>query len=271
MKRDKYRKIWLRLHKAYERKAYNVLIKYFRKEARSIPYEYLELENYEATISNTIKIGSLYNAYLDMYNLIGTVHGERVGKGINRDIKDFSSITFQSEWQRNLFNWILDNVGFRIVSVRSEFIKYIQRLVAESFSQGLSTRELAVQIHKLINRRDFYRWEALRIARTESTLAANRAGMVAAETSGLLYDKVWVSIPDARTRRKPEDKFDHLVMDGVQIPKDDFFNVQGELIAFPGSDVKKDGTRSSAGNVINCRCTAAVVVRRDSNGRIIRI
>ena len=118
MTRDKYRKAWLRAHKAYERKAYNILRRYFRQEAMKVPYEFLDKENYEGSIDSAIKTGSLYNAYYDLYNIIGTIHGEKVGKGLNRDIKDFSAITFQSAWQRNLFNWILENVGFRIISVR---------------------------------------------------------------------------------------------------------------------------------------------------------
>ena len=278
MTRDKYRKAWLRAHKAYERKAYNILRRYFRQEAMKVPYEFLDKENYEGSIDSAINIGGLYNAYYDFYNIIGTIHGEKVGKGLNRDIKDFNSITFQSAWQRNLFNWILENVGFRIISVRQEFVKYIRQLVAQSFIDGLTTRELAAQIHKLIARRDFYRWQALRIARTESTMASNSAALVAGDSSGLVYDKIWISGHDNRVRHFPDDNFDHREMDGQIVAKDDYFETRGiidkipfkEYLLHPGADTVKGGGKSSAGNIINCRCTSALIVKRDSNGRIMR-
>lgn len=272
MNKAKYRKMWLRAHKGYERSAYNILRKYFRQQALKVPYAFLDKENYKQTINNTVLIGGLYDVYFEVYRIIGTVHGERIGKGINRDIKEFNPLTFGSEYQRGLFNWVLENIGFRIVSVRQEFVRYIQALVAQGFKDGLTTRELAAQIQKLIGRRDFYRWQALRIARTESALAANRAAVVAGEASGIVLDKLWISIPDNRTRPQPGKtaEFDHRVMDGVKVEQDGFFNVQGEFLAYPSAAVTKTGAKSSGGNVINCRCTTALVPRRDSNGRIIR-
>lgn len=273
--RDKYRTAWLRLHKTYERRAYNILIKYFREQALKVPYEYLDKDTLETTINNTIKIGGLYTVYYNMYNLIGLLHGERIGLGVNRDIKNFEMMRFRYEWQKTLLKWIMENVGYRIESVRKDFVKYIVQLVYDSFEQGITLRDLTNNIHKLINRRDFYKWQAERIARTESTLAANRSIATAGDTLGLLYDKIWISGHDARVRTNPKDQFDHRAMDGVQIHREDYFavpNTDGkpELIEFPGSDIQKDGTRTSAGNVINCRCTWSILVRRDSNGRIIR-
>jgi len=87
MNRDKYRKAWLRAHKAYERKAFNILKKYFKNEALKVPYELLDEETYEGSIDKAIKVGGLYNAYYDLYNVIGTIHGERIGKGLNRELK----------------------------------------------------------------------------------------------------------------------------------------------------------------------------------------
>lgn len=80
------------------------------------------------TIDNSVNIGGLYTAYFEMYKIIGVIHGERIGKGINRDIKDFNLITFQSEYQRGLFQWLIDNIGFRIVSVRQEYVNFIQQI-----------------------------------------------------------------------------------------------------------------------------------------------
>lgn len=270
MDKNKYRKSWLRAHKSYERKAYTILRKYFRSEANKIAYAFLDKDNYMQTIDNSINIGGLYTAYFEMYKIIGVIHGERIGKGINRDIKEFNGITFQSEYQRGLYDWILDNIGFRIVSVREEYVRYIQKLVAEAFEEGLDVNRLASKIEKVINQRGFYRWQALRIARTESALAANRSAMLAGRSSGIVLDKIWISIPDARTRTNPPSAFDHRLMDGVKVGENEYFDVNGEKILYPSAVTTQSGTQSSGGNVINCRCTSAYIPRRDSNGRIIR-
>ena len=270
MDKNKYRKSWLRAHKSYERKAYTILRKYFRSEANKIAYDFLDKDNYMQTIDNSVNIGGLYTAYFEMYKIIGVIHGERIGKGINRDIKDFNLITFQSEYQRGLFQWLIDNIGFRIVSVRQEYVNFIQQLVLQAFNDGFTTRELSDKIHKLINQRGFYRWQALRIARTESSAAANRAAMTAGRSSGIVLDKIWISIPDARTRTNPPSKFDHRLMDGVKVGENEYFDVNGEKILYPSAVTTQSGSQSSGGNVINCRCTSAYIPRRDSNGRIIR-
>lgn len=271
MIRDRVRKSWIRTHKSYERKASVLLVKYFRDQALKVPYIFLDLENYKQTISNSVKIGGLYDVYFQMYLMIGLLHGEKIGKGINRDLKEFNSIQFQSEYSNGLFRWIIENIGHRIVSVREYYIGVIQRLVAEGFKQGLTTRQLAAWIEDQVYQKGFYRWQALRIARTESSLAANRAAMMAGKTSGIALDKVWISIPDNRVRTLSKgDMFDHRVMDGVLVDQNDFFDVQGEFLEYPSAAVTKTGAKSSGGNVINCRCTAALVPKRDADGRIIR-
>ena len=275
MNRDKYRKAWLRAHKGYERKMLNIFRRYFITEANKIPFDFLTEENYTETIKNNIAIYGLYNAYYDAYNQIGLIHGNRVGKAINRDIKEFNPIIFQSEYQRGLFNWILDNVGYRIVSVYSEYVKYIQRLMASGLVEGKTIRQVSADVYKLINNRNFYRWQAMRIVRTESTAAANRASIVAGNTSSIVYEKIWISGHDARVRHLPNDTFDHRVMDGVKVDKDDFFKIPSkygfEFLEYPGADKTKEGRQSSAGNVINCRCNSALIPKRDKNGKLIRI
>jgi hypothetical protein len=130
---------------------------------------------------------------------------------------------------------------------------------------------MSKEITELVNRRNFYRWQALRIARTETTTAANNAAVIAGETTSVVMDKVWISAVDARTRRTPPDRFDHVHMNLVKVPLGDDFNVSGELIAYPGAKTTKSGARTSGGNIINCRCTVGQTPRRDENGKIVRI
>jgi hypothetical protein len=75
-------------------------------------------------------------------------------------------------------------------------------------------------------------------------------------------DKVWISALDERTR---QGKFNHLEMNQKRVPLDKPFNVSGEKLMFPGDP------KGSAGNVVNCRCSVAQVVRRDADGNIMRV
>ena len=268
MNRDKYRKSWLRAHKSYERLFYRMLRKYFKSEAKKIPFDLLTIDNYKKTIDVSIKQRGLFKAYYDAYLQIGLIHGKRIGKGINRDMKAFNGVLFESEFQRTLYNWILENVGSRIISVRQEYVEYIQSIIFQGIKDGNGFSQMATELEKLINSRSFYRWQAFRIARTETTAAANRAALVAGSSSGVVLEKIWISALDNRTRTIPKDRFDHRVMNGVKVGQNEYFNVQGELLEYPAAPIKKDGTPSSAGNVIQCRCTTALIPKRDSNGRL---
>jgi hypothetical protein len=73
---------------------------------------------------------------------------------------------------------------------------------------------------------------------------------------------VWISALDNRTREP------HYLMNRVKVPLNKPFNVGGENIMFAGAPKTVEGRQTSGGNVINCRCSIAQVVRRDSNGNI---
>jgi len=274
MNLNNYRKAWLRSHKAYERKSYNMFRKNFQDLTKKMPFSQMNETNYKAMVELTALNGDIDRTYFEVYKQIGLIHGDRIGRSINKEIKDYSNITFQSEFIRGLYQWVLENVGYRITTVKETFIKYIQELIAEGFRQGYDIRKISDNILKLVNRRDFYRWQALRIARTETTAAANHGALRAGSSSGILLDKMWISAVDARTRRLPDDTFDHLHMHKVVVPLDKPFEVQGkfgvELLMFPGSPTNANGNQSNGSDVINCRCTVAEVPRRDSNGRVMR-
>lgn len=265
---QKYRLNWLKSHKSYEKRALKILRRSFVKMANNIPFDELTKDNYRLIIELSVSGSILTDGYFDIYRQIGTIHGKKVGKGINKELKNFDPSIFESELQRNLYNWLIENVGSRITSVRKEYIKYINDLIVKGISENKTISEITTEIKKLIRRRSFYRWQSLRIARTETTTAANRGAIISGDISGVLMSKVWVSATDARTRRIPKDRFDHYIMNGVSVDAQEKFKVPTlggfELINYPGAP------NSSAGNIINCRCTVGFRPKRDANGRLIR-
>ena len=270
MLRARFRTWWLRRQKNYEKKLLSIFQGGFRNIAKQVPYDFIDTENVDNILDANIGITSFYNTYYRAYIDLGSLHGVDLVKLLNNDLKFFDNLTFLSEYQKDLFKWMLQNIGFRIVSVRAEFIEYIKQLILNAYNEGLTTRQMAERITALIDNKEFYRWQALRIARTETTTIANFATISSVRNSNLVYEKVWISALDARTRRRPKSFFDHREMNGVRVDVDKPFNVNGELIDYPGAPFTASGNRTSAGNVINCRCTISLVPKRDRNGNLIR-
>ena len=264
MRQEQYRKRWLRQHAQYERIAYKIFIKDFRDAANNIPFSSLTEDNYLPTTEKILSVEDMAQSYFKVYKEIGLIHGARVGKEINLQLKDFSLDAFISEFDKRLLSWLFGNSSYRITSVRKTFIAYIQQTMAFGLASGKSMSEIGTELQKLINKPNFYRWQSLRIARTETTAAANYAATTSSKVSGVLMEKVWISSHDARTRRPPHSKYNHFTMNGVRVAEDEKFDVNGDKLLFPGDP------KGAEGNVINCRCSVAQVVKRDSNGNIIR-
>lgn len=263
MTRRQYRAVWLRLHKRYERRGLTIFRKGLR-QAIQIPYSELNDFNYRINIIQGVQ--SLYPTYVNLYENTGVRHGKKVGREINKEIaqeKNFDPTAFEGSYRNFISNWLINNAGTRIISVREELIEYLIKFIADKLEEGADIRTISRQLEKHILSRGFYRWQIERIVRTETTAAANWGAIQAGESSRVLWEKVWISSNDARTRRRPESQFDHFDMDGITTDKGEPFNVNGDFIQYPGDP------KGNPSNIINCRCTVAVRAKRDENGKII--
>lgn len=269
MTREQYRLQWLKWHKQYENKAYKIFNAAIKKSMGSINIDQLTYDNYKQRLALWIMIAPIEQAYLDVYINIGLQHGERVGKGINKDIKAFSSPLFSQIFQQGILGWIRDNVGDRIVSVTQTIAERIGRLVEQATLDNLTLQEMQRYVRKEINDPKFTKYQALRIARTETTAASNHAATVSGETSGILLEKVWISTKDSRTRDGSPAEWDHLHMDGIAVGQNNRFRMTSRkgkvnLMLYPGDPA------GDAGNVIQCRCAVAFRPVRDSDGNVVR-
>lgn len=101
----------------------------------------------------------------------------------------------------------------------------------------------------------------IRIARTETTRVENSAHQEVANESarqGFNVWKKWVATDDERTRDAHRD------MDGVEVPYDEPFVVDGEEMMYPGDT----SLGASAGNVINCRCVMVEVIKDKAGNKV---
>ena len=258
--RIKYRKKWLRWHKQYEREAYRELQKTFHRFSNNIEWNDLTKFNYISEVQMSVNSKLMGDSYNTIYKNVGLTHGNRVGKGINTELKEFTTTKFESDFLKNLALLFVDpKNGWknRIITVNKTFSDEIIKLLSVRLAEGKTIEQAQIEVRKIVNKPNFNRPQALRIARTETTAAANFAATEASGVSGFVMLKEWISALDARTRD------DHSAVNGKRVPEGEAFSVGGEKLLYPGDP------RGSAGNVVNCRCTVATIPARDSNGDLI--
>jgi len=240
--------------------ATRIVRKNIRKIIADIPFSNMTPSTAQALILSNITEDKIKKMYREMYFEIGKPIYLTIGKKLK-------SVKFFNE---NLFNelmslWLQNNAGLNIVSVHSTLIQTILDTITQGYEQNLSVADIS----RLLQQQGFYRAQSMRIARTETTTITNASTVMAGNDSDLVLDKVWISAQNIRTRRQPRDKFDHLHMNGVKVGQDEDFNVSGEMLAYPG-DITNREVRTSAGNIIQCRCKVALVARLDEDGFAIR-
>lgn len=262
---EQYRKLWLKLHRSYEKKAFAIFNRSIRKTVKDIPFNKMTKHNYVPYVEFYISEQVIQKAFYDMYLQIGLLHGNRITRSIVKDSKSLETDLFQAAYKNNLLQWLKDNAGTRITTVRGSLVKYLIDEINKGVKEGRDVESIAKEIQKLVRSRSFYRWQALRIARTETTTAANYAATVSSTSSRYVMEKIWISSNDARTRQiEKGDKHDHIDMHLVAVGEKEAFDVQGDFMLYPGDP------NGQPSNTINCRCTIGIKPKRDKNNRLIR-
>jgi len=235
-----------------EVQAYRIVRRNVIKIVNGIPFNNMSKVTYEALINSNVTEKQIKDMYKEIYTTLGNPQYKRVKRSIKIVELDFETI---------IANWLNSNMGLRIVSVHQTLIDAIVAVIAKGYEDNISVADIT---RNLQNNFGWYKYQALRIARTETTTATNFATVVAAQNSDFVLEKTWISVQDNRTRRPPKSVYDHLDMNGVKVGLNQPFFTSGEEIMYPGDPSAK------AGNVINCRCKVVFTVKEDENGLPIR-
>lgn len=250
---------YLKLHRIYERKTYRIVQKHVAEMLLKIPFNNVSLGTYEITIQTNITQEKVFAMFREIYTTIGIAHGNKVNKELEKVKK--ANVLFNEVLLREILLFLSTDGGVKIVSVRDTLANDIIKTIKGSLGENATIVDLQNAIYRLISKsQSFYKWQALRIARTETTSASNFAAIKSAQESDLVLDKMWISVQDNRTRITP---FDHLDMNGQKQELEKPFFVGGQNIQYPGD------VNASAGNVINCRCTISFIPKRDADGMLI--
>lgn len=248
---------WQKQHHIYERKAYTIVQKHIKKILSSIPVDNMELYNYEILITINIHQKDVYDMFVDIYKTIGLNYGNKVNNSLEKVKK--ANVLFNETLLKEILLFLSTEGGVKITSVRDTLIKDIIDSIKKTLGDNGTVIDLRNAIYEIISKsQTFYKWQALRIARTETTSASGLSAMITAQQSDLVLQKKWISVNDNRTR------LDHRIEDNQVVDLEQPFIMQsGAVLQYPGD------TSAPANEVINCRCTMAFIPKRDADGNLI--
>lgn len=165
-----------------------------------------------------------------------------------RAVNDFLSRKAESDmWEQALNKYIKKNGGKKVKIIAESFKEWFKSALKEAIKdQRESIETMVSELYKnVVNHYlEVQEWQIRRIVQTESLSALQVAQKESIDSLGIPYDKTWV-ISGNNTRPA------HAAMDGVTIPEDELFIVDGEEMEFP----MDTSYGASAGNIINCACS----------------
>lgn len=219
------------------------------------------LSNFDPEAAIMVNRSILIPPIVDIWVKVGTISAGVAYRDVKTE-KDFDPLDFlQSIWREKIRKYA-QQYAYRISNELSLTTKKtIQQAIGEGKEMKLNNTQLKEYILEKTSAVNESR--AANIARTESTSASNYGKNVGAEsyfsdTAQTGY-KYWVHLVSEHPRHSHE-----IMAEQKPIPMNQKFNVNGELMDYPGD------INASAKNRCNCKCTVnyiseAVYLRRYGN------
>lgn len=162
----------------------------------------------------------------------------------------YRTFGYNERWTEDILRYFRLHLLESVNDISDTTKKDILAVLEKGISEGLSIDEMV----ELINRKAYLSYRAQRIVRTESSRAANYGTMVAADVYEYQTVKEWISIPDNRRRHS------HASVDSQTREMSDVYS---NGLMYPGDP------EGALKEIVNCRCTQAIVPKRDANGRLV--
>ena len=215
-----------------------------------------------ANLSITLVNEKLVSPIQALYREVGLFHAKQNYRAIRAEVGQ--KMGRNELWIAEIIQYLNRNLlQFATFRVTETLRENLLKILSEGIDKGLSENDIV----KLIQENNIAVSQSQRIVRTEINRAANTGILVSANSFDYQMQKEWIAHRDFRTRGlMPNDKKDHYHMDGQIVELGQKFTepLTGEQIDHPSAP------GGSAGMVINCRCTYAVIPKRDENGRLIK-
>lgn len=239
-----------------------------KMERRFAPKVYKALKSMSDAFTDNLRNGNPTMA-IGLNEQVGEVLRQmHIAAGLSEGRRTLSALKSEKRLGPSNEEWIaeiIDRLSFhnaRFVNSISETTReWLLQQLQDGIAEGLSLNEIADRIDTMVVQT--YRNRSFAIARTELVRASNMGTQMASEKYEYETQKVWMTASDHRVRGNfGRNKFNHVILDGVKVDSEATFN-NGEDIRFPGDP------EASPGNTINCRCTIAIIAKRDSEGNLI--
>lgn len=163
----------------------------------------------------------------------------------------YATFGFNEEWVAMIIDYFSRHLLEKAVIGVSETTRdRILTVLSKATEEGWSLDQIVKELSDLTQ----IRGRARMIVRTETVRAANYGVLLGADKYEYETVKEWVAVNDNRTRHS------HREVDGEKRENDQSFS---NGLLFPGDP---SGPPEST---INCRCSMALVAKRDSKGRLI--
>lgn len=269
----KVERLRAQLDAKYFEQVRNSIIAQFKRFARDI--EAIGVDAARSRLGLDLWDKEMLKIFEAMYKESVVLFGNSVYRALKIEANQKAeTFGFNREWTDAVLEFLLKQGFVLVADITSTTKKKLLDIVSKGIEEGMGVDEI-VRIITSDEQLAYATFRARRIVRTEVMRSSNIGAMKGAEAHPFVVDKEWISARDSRTRRIPQDEFDHVELDGVIVGFDEFFTStgkQGEQVAVqqPGQlDNKNEGVYAPAGFTINCRCTVAFIPKRDANGRLV--
>lgn len=245
----KYVNDFVKIHHAYEIYAYNQFKPALDQQVKAVSNHVKLYGGISKELADMlIRKEPIEKAYKSVYVNIGTIHAGWNLKQINqlgRGMSKSTPLFFSEKWRKLMELFYTNEAADRVSDVTETTRERVRQVLTDS--EGMTISDRATYIENTLDDPDFNRARSLMIARTETTLAANKGASLGAMDADYETIKRWLAVEDRNTRPT------HTDADGQEVAIDDNFTVGGYPAQYPG-DVSLP-----AKECVNCRCTAAYV------------
>ena len=187
----------------------------------------------------------LEKEYRNVVAYFGTFTFEQFKKEYKKGTSPSFTKGMEDIYWQNIKKWYQISALNKSRQISKTTGKLIQLLIRRGMQNGLSNADIVKELKE--KRKTFNKVRAVRIVRTETHSAANKAINTAVESTGYQHDRIWQATLDDRVRgADPRDYFNHLKANGQKRDMQTPFDVSGEKLDFPGDP------KGSAGNIVNC-------------------
>jgi hypothetical protein len=244
-----FQRLQSQIERRYVRKIFNALRRQLNKAAEDVKFFGIE---FAIRRNRVISLdGAMMSTIKDMHVFTGLTVANRTLRELRRhNPKKMANLGFNEKWTQMIIDYFNLHLLESVTSIDETTRKFILKTLEQGFRELWSTEEIV----KALNDRLYMANRAAKIVRTESTRAAGHGVLTGAGEYDYEVVKEWISIPDNRRRHS------HANVEGEQRDLDKPFS---NGLMFPGDP------EGPADETIFCRCTMAVVPKRNEQGQLI--